>query len=84
MSEEELAYNLSVIPDGATSWIATIEIPVWRLTVSMYAFTAYSENEAVWAMHRFMRENFDSLRRIGPGHLNFTVPSRPHFEPLVP
>lgn len=78
---EELLCSIWVFPDGATSWIGGFEIPEWKLECDLYAFTAEGENEARWAVYEFIRYNADYLHRLGPGKLNFSHPSAPHFEP---
>lgn len=70
-----------VFPDGATSWIGGFEIPAWSLRCDLYAFSAEGENEAVFAIHRIIKGNAEWLRRLGPGQLNWIVPSDPQFIP---
>ncbi len=80
MSEVQLQAQIWVMPDGATSWIGGFEIPAWQLKCDLYAFTAEGENEARFTVWRFIKENAEYLRQLGPGYLNWLIPSSPQFQ----
>lgn len=79
--KESIGCNITLAPDGISSWIAKLEVADWELTISMPPFYADGDNEAVFQMNRFVQHNAEYLRSLGPGHLSLVVPSRPKFTP---